>query len=41
MHSPESVLSGSAVGGLQSQASGSVALASVAPVAPPTWCNET
>lgn len=35
MHSPGSVLSGSAVGGWQSQASGSVvALASVAPVAP-------
>lgn len=37
MHSPGSVLSGSAVGGWQSQASGSVvALASVAPVAPAT-----
>lgn len=37
VHSPGSVLSGSAVGGWQSQASGSVvALASVAPVAPAT-----
>lgn len=41
VQSPGSLLSGSAVGGLQSQASGSVALASVAPVAPPTGCNET
>lgn len=37
VHSPGSVLSGSAVGGWQSQASGSVvALASVAPAAPAT-----
>lgn len=39
VHSPGSVLSGSTAGGLQSQASGSVALASVAPVALARECK--